>query len=145
MIRRPPRSTLFPYTTLFRSPVAVAAATPPPVTVAPAAPASTQAAAPAEPAVPAAVTAVSPPTLRRGTTTLVDVHGVGMRGEHQVRLARGREVAKGIDVVRQRFVNATLLQVLLKVDATAAPGPYTLSLVDAAGQLTNPRPFEIAK
>src|SRR5438067_5131888 len=28
MIRRPPRSTLFPYTTLFRSPVAASAAAP---------------------------------------------------------------------------------------------------------------------
>src|SRR5436189_4625578 len=30
LIRRPPRSTLFPYTTLFRSPVALAWKTPPP-------------------------------------------------------------------------------------------------------------------
>src|SRR2546426_9980353 len=30
MIRRPPRSTLFPYTTLFRSPIAPAAGTPRP-------------------------------------------------------------------------------------------------------------------
>src|SRR2546430_13328843 len=29
MIRRPPRSTLFPYTTLFRSPAVTRAATPP--------------------------------------------------------------------------------------------------------------------
>src|SRR5262249_29393317 len=94
---------------------------------------------------PAAVTAVSPPLLRRGSTTLVDVHGVGMRGEHQVRLTRGREAAKGIDVVRQRLVNPTLLQVLLKVDAAAAPGPYALFLVGAAGQATNPGPFESAK
>src|SRR5256885_15729877 len=33
MIRRPPRSTLFPYTTLFRSAVAVAMITPGPVVV----------------------------------------------------------------------------------------------------------------
>src|SRR5438874_4735131 len=29
MIRRPPRSTLFPYTTLFRSPISTASASPP--------------------------------------------------------------------------------------------------------------------
>src|SRR2546430_10899637 len=33
MIRRPPRSTLFPYTTLFRSPRACAEITPPPSSV----------------------------------------------------------------------------------------------------------------
>jgi hypothetical protein len=42
-------------------------------------------------------------------------------------------------------VNATLIQVLLKVDAAAQAGAYTLFLVDAAGQSTNTRPFELAK
>jgi hypothetical protein len=127
------------------SPVVVATA-PSPVVVAtpPPAPPSTE--APAQPAVPAAVTQVSPPLLRRGITTLVDVHGVGMRSEHQARFARAKgEAAHGIEVVRQRFVNATLLQVLLKIDATAPPGAYTLFLVDAQGNATNARPFELAK
>src|SRR3989441_12775965 len=35
MIRRPPRSTLFPYTTLFRSPVVLAARAPAPTAVLP--------------------------------------------------------------------------------------------------------------
>src|SRR5256885_7770564 len=42
MIRRPPRSTLFPYTTLFRSPAAPASAEQPPVL--PSAPLATEAA-----------------------------------------------------------------------------------------------------
>jgi hypothetical protein len=126
------------------SPVVVAAA-PSPVAVATPPPAPPTTLAPAEPAAPAAVTQVSPPVLHRGTTILVDVHGVGMRSEHQVRLARAREAAKGIEVMRQRYVNPTLLQVLLKIDATAPAGAYLLSLVDGAGQPTNARPFEIAK
>ena len=76
---------------------------------------------------------------------LVDVHGVGLRSEHQVRLTRGREAARGIEVMRQRYVGPTLLQVLLKVDASAPTGAYTLSLVDGAGTATNARPFEVAK
>jgi hypothetical protein len=123
--------------------------TPAPVApVAPPTPAATPppaAAAPVEPTGPAAVTSVSPPILRRGATVLVDVHGVGIRTEHQVRTMHGKEAARGIEVVRQRYVNATLIQVLLKVDAAAQAGAYTLFLVDAAGQSTNTRPFELAK
>ena len=109
----------------------VVAATPPPAAV--------------EPAGPAAVTSVSPPILRRGATVLVDVHGVGLRSEHQVRIARGREAAKGIEVMRQRVVSPVLLQVLMKVDASAAPGAYVLFLVDGAGNATNTRPVEISR
>jgi hypothetical protein len=130
---------------------ATAVATPvsaPPVAAPPsAAPVVAATAAPvaAEPAGPAAVTSVSPPILRRGGTVLVDVHGVGLRSEHQVRIGRGREAAKGIEVMRQRYVSPTLLQALLKVDAAAAPGAYVLSLVDGAGNATNTRPLEVSR
>jgi len=98
-----------------------------------------------EPAGPAAVTNVSPPLLHRGANVLVDIHGVGLRGDHQVRLTHGREAARGIEVMRQRYVGPTLLQVLLKVDAGAPTGAYMISLVDGAGSATNSRPFEVAK
>jgi hypothetical protein len=133
------------------SPAVTAAPVVAPVTAAPtpgpaaSAPASTGTARPAEPAGPAAVTNVSPPLLHRGANVLVDVHGVGLRSEHQVRITRGREAARGIEVMRQRYVGPTLLQVLLKVDASAPTGAYTLSLVDGAGTATNARPFEVAK
>ncbi len=109
------------------------------------APAVSEAARPAEPAAPAAVTNVSPPLLHRGANVLVDVHGVGLRSDHQARIARGREAARGIEVMRQRYVGPTLLQVLLKVDPSAPTGGYVLSLVDGTGAATNARPFEVAK
>jgi hypothetical protein len=125
------------------APVAVAAAP----SVAPATPAPTpEAAARApEPATPAAVTNVSPPVLHRGANVLVDVHGVGLRSDHQVRVARPREAARGIEVMRQRYVGPALLQVLLRIDAGAPTGAYVLSLVDGTGNTTNARPFEVAK
>jgi hypothetical protein len=127
------------------------AATPPPVAVAapsaaPATPAPTpEAARPAEPAIPAAVTNVSPPVLHRGANVLVDVHGVGLRSDHQARISRPREAARGVEVMRQRYVGPALLQVLLHIDAGAPTGGYVLSLVDGAGNATNARPFEVAK
>jgi hypothetical protein len=109
------------------------------------APAVSEAARPAEPGAPAAVTNVSPPILHRGAQVLVDVHGVGLRSDHQVRLTRGREAVRGIEVMRQRYVGPTLLQVLLKVDAAAPTGAYAMSLVDGGGTATNARSFEVAK
>jgi hypothetical protein len=109
------------------------------------APAVSEAARPVEPAAPAAVTNVSPPILHRGAQVLVDVHGVGLRSDHQVRLTRGREAVRGIEVMRQRYVGPTLLQVLLKVDAAAPTGAYAMSLVDGGGTATNARPLEVAK
>jgi len=91
------------------------------------------------------VTNVSPPLLRRGGNVLVDIHGVGLRGDHQVRITHGREALRGIDVIRQRYVGPTLMQVLLKIDAGAPTGAYMLSLVDGAGSATNLRPFEVGK
>jgi hypothetical protein len=127
------------------APVVVPTAAAPTPGPAASAPAVSEATRPAEPAGPAAVTNVSPPLLRRGANVLVDIHGVGLRGDHQVRITHGREAARGIEVMRQRYVGPTLLQVLLKVDAAAPTGAYVISLVDGAGSATNSRPFEVAK
>lgn len=88
---------------------------------------------------------MSPPVLRRGVTALVEVHGVGLRRDHQVRIGRGPDAARGVEMVRQRYVGPALLQVLLRVDPSAAPGGYVVFLVDAAGDATNRRPLEISK
>ena len=123
----------------------VPVAAPPVATLAAATPAPVATPPPAEPAAPAAVTNVSPPLLKRGANVLVDVHGVGFRSDHQARISRPKEAVKGVEVMRQRYVNATLLQVLLHVDASAPTGGYFLSLVDGTGAATNARPFEIGK
>jgi hypothetical protein len=96
------------------------------------------------PLAPAVLTAVSPPTLRRGARTLVDVRGTGLRPGMQASLVKGRAAAEGLVVVNQRFVNATLIQVFLEVQSGAPPGAYSVSLADGQGS-TNPARFEVAK
>ena len=140
-----PAAARVPSPAITAAPVVVPTAAAPTPVPAAAAPTVSEAARPVEPAAPAAVTNVSPPLLRRGANVLVDVHGVGLRGDHQVRLTHGREAARGIEVMRQRYVGPTLLQVLLKVDAGAPTGAYMISLVDGTGSATNSRPFEVAK
>jgi serine/threonine protein kinase len=96
------------------------------------------------PLAPAALTAVSPPTVRRGARTLIDVRGTGLRAGMQASLVKGRGPAEGLVVVNQRFVNATLIQVFLEVESGASPGTYSLALADGQGS-TNAARFEVAK
>ncbi len=122
-------------------PTTTAAAAPPPV----AAPAAPVRAAEEVPAAPAVITNVAPPNLRRSAQVLVDVHGVNLRSEHRVQILRAGQPAPGIAVVRQRYVDPTLLQVLLKVEADVPPGPYQMLIADGRGGRSNVKVFEVAK
>jgi eukaryotic-like serine/threonine-protein kinase len=126
--------------------VVAAAPTPPPATPAPVAEKPTPApAASAEPTTPAVLTTVVPRILKKGSTGIVDIHGLGLRSEHQIRIWKGRETAPGFSVTRQRPVNETLIQAVIQVDAGATPGPYVLVVVDRQGNVSNLLPIEIAK
>jgi hypothetical protein len=85
------------------------------------------------PEAPLVLTAVSPPMLKRGARTLVDVRGTGMRGGLQPTLLRGRTPAEGLRIISQRFVNPTLIQIFFEVDGAAPTGNYTISLGDQRG------------
>jgi serine/threonine protein kinase len=118
--------------------------TPVPTTTVPPAPPTTLARVDTPPVsdVPLVLTAVSPPTLKRGGRTLVDLRGTGLRSGLLPGLLKGRAPAEGIRVLSQRFVNPTLIQVFFEVDADAATGSYTLSLGDGAGESNGVR-FEV--
>jgi hypothetical protein len=98
-------------------------------------------AAPAEPAV---LTTLSPPRVKRPGNAIVDVRGTGLRPDLVARIVRGREAAAGVQIVRQRFVSPTLIQVVLRLEDAAAPGTYQLYLSDG-GTNSNARALEITK
>lgn len=101
---------------------------------------------PAAPAHPAVVTTLVPARLRRGATILIDVRGSDLRADLQPRiLFKGRESAAGVQPVGQRLVNPTWLKVMLKIDAQAREGSYTLALGDALGNVSNAHTFEIGR
>ncbi len=130
----PPPTTTLPPATTTTTTFAPASATLPPATTLPA----------EVPAGPILVRTVSPPSLRRGQRTLVDVRGQNLYSGLAALLLRGGRAAEGIRVVQQRFVNPTLLQVFIEVDAEAAPGSYAVLLSD--GQtVTNAVRFDVAK
>jgi hypothetical protein len=62
-----------------------------------------------------------------------------------VQVFRAGGAAPGISVVRQRYVDNSLLQVLLKIEADVAPGPYQLVVADPQGPRSNVKVLEVAK
>lgn len=105
-------------------------------------PAPAEMAAPAEPTV---LTAVSPLQVKRGVTTILDVRGTGLRASQKATLLKVKEAPNGISVVRQKFVNAGLVQVILKLEESAAPGPYGLAMADPGGTYSNTLSITVAK
>jgi hypothetical protein len=93
---------------------------------------------------PPQVSAVSPPSLRRGQRTLVDVRGQNLYAGLSAALLRGGRPAEGVRVVQQRFVNSTLLQVFIEVDAQAASGGYAVLLSDGMN-VTNSVRVDVAR
>jgi len=131
-----------------RPDVVVPTTTPPPAASEVGEPTAAPVAAP--PVAPAAVepallTAVSPLTVRRTANALLDIRGSGLRPEHKARLSRAKGPLEGLTVVRQRYVDSTLVKVLLNLEPTAPPGVYTVSLVDEAGVSTNALTFTVSK
>jgi hypothetical protein len=76
---------------------------------------------------------------------MLDVRGTGLRPEHRARVVPLKEAPRGITIARQKYVNDTLLTILLDLDATTAPGAYGLVLEDQRGPHTNPVTFTVTK
>lgn len=129
---------------------AVARATPEPVatplpTPTPAADVRPQAEEIAAPAEPTVLTAVSPLQVKRGVTTILDVRGSGLRANQKAAILKIKEAPNGITVVKQKFVNPGLVQVVVKLEESTAPGTYALAMEDGAGGHSNTLPFTVAK
>ena len=76
---------------------------------------------------------------------MIDVRGKGLRQDHKARVLRGKNAAQGVRVVGQRYVSPTHVQVMLKLEPNAQSGNYSLIMMDALGQVTNPRNVEVMK
>jgi hypothetical protein len=100
---------------------------------------------PPRPAEHAVLTAVSPLAVKRGITTMLDVRGTGLRSDHQARILRVKEAVTGVSVVRQKWVDPTLIKVLVNIDTGATPGAYAVALFDAQGTQTNGLNFTVSK
>ena len=142
-----PRATPTP------EPIRTVVATPPPATPTPVVATPTPAPTPApvavtpppRPAEHAVLTAISPLAVKRGITTMLDVRGTGLRSDHQARIVRVKEAVTGVSVVRQKWVDPTLIKVLVNIETGATPGAYAVALVDDQGTQTNGLNFTVSK
>jgi len=100
---------------------------------------------PPRPAEHAVLTAISPLAVKRGITTMLDVRGTGLRSDHQARIVRVKEAVTGVSVVRQKWVDPTLIKVLVNIETGATPGAYAVALVDDQGTQTNGLNFTVSK
>jgi hypothetical protein len=91
---------------------------------------------------PASLTAVSPFKLRNNGPALLDVHGHGLRPDHQAVLLKGKAEVSGFVVTRQRYMNEGLIMVFVRLD-NVVPGKYALALTDPTGTVTNVLRFEV--
>jgi hypothetical protein len=120
----------------------VATPEPTPTPVADVRPVPEDAAAIAEPTI---LTAVSPLQVKRGVTTILDVRGSGLRANQKAAIMKIKEAPNGISVVKQKFVSPGLVQVVVKLEETTAPGAYALAMEDGAGGHSNTLSFTVAK
>jgi hypothetical protein len=88
---------------------------------------------------------ISPLTIKRPSTTIFDVHGTGLRPDLTATVLKIKDAPNGISILRQKLVNATLVQIVVKVEETTAPGPYGLSMADSRGVFSNSLSFTVAK
>jgi hypothetical protein len=101
--------------------------------------------APAPPAEPAILSAISPVQVKRGGTAIFDVRGTALRPDHKAMISKIKERTDGIQVVRQKFVNSGLVQVIVRLDETTTPGVFGLALADESGAYSNTLSFTVAK
>lgn len=98
-----------------------------------------------EPAGPAVLSALSPLTAQRPGRVLFDLRGTGLRAALRARILPIRESPRGIVVVRQKWVNPTLVNVLIELDAGVKPGAYGIALEDSEGRQTKPLTFTVTR
>jgi len=98
-----------------------------------------------EPVVPATLSAVSPLVVKRPGKVLLDIRGAALRSDQRVRVLPIKETPHGISVVRQKWVDAGLVTVLLDLDGKVTPAIYAIALENPDGSLTNPLQLTITK
>ena len=146
--RPTPAATAAPVATPVPTPAPVVTPTPTPTPTSTPTPAATVAARPAPPSAPAdpvLLSAVSPLSVRRPGKALLDLRGSGFRSDLRVVILPVRGSLRGVTVARQKWVNASLVTVLLELDDSVSPGAYGVALQDPEGGQTKPLPITITK
>ena len=100
---------------------------------------------PAPPAEPAVLHTVSPLEVKRPGKVLLDLRGTGFGPDHRARVLPLKKAPRGITVIGQKYVNETLITVLLDLDPKAETGEFAIVVEDRGGTQTAPATFKVNK
>jgi hypothetical protein len=89
---------------------------------------------PAPPPEPAVLTAVSPLEVKRPGKVMLDLRGTGLRSEHRARVMAINKDPRGIRVAGQKYVNETLITVLIDLAPDAETGEFGIVVEDTFGR-----------
>jgi len=76
---------------------------------------------------------------------MIDIRGTALRSDHQLQIALVKERGVTIPIRRVKWVDPTLMKVLVEMDPNLPPGQYTVTLVDPQGNATNALLITITK
>jgi hypothetical protein len=76
---------------------------------------------------------------------MIDVRGTALRTNHQVRISSVKDPATTIPVSRVKWVDASLMKVLVEMGPNLPPGQYAVFVVDPQGGATNSMLITITK
>ncbi len=96
-------------------------------------------------AVPAVLNTVSPLEVKRPGKVMLDLRGSGFRSEHRARVLSLKKAPRGITVIGQKFVNESLLTVLIELDPKAETGEFAIAVEDSDGTQSAPVVFKVNK
>jgi hypothetical protein len=88
---------------------------------------------------------LSPLSAHSPGKVLFDLRGTGFHAALRARILPLRETPRGILVVRQKWVDPTLVTVLVELDSQAKPGAYGIALEDAQGRQTKALTFTVTR
>ncbi len=100
---------------------------------------------PAPPAEPIVLATVSPLEVRRPGKVMLDLRGSGFRPDLQPRIVPLKKAPRGIAVIGQKFVNASLIKVLVELGENAETGEFAIAVEDGVGTRSEPAVFTVTK
>ncbi|MGD8897630.1 MAG: hypothetical protein PVJ73_16480 [Acidobacteriota bacterium] len=104
-----------------------------------------QVAPPAPPAEPVVLSTVSPLEVRRPGKVLLDLRGSGFRSDLQARILPLEKAPRGVTVLRHKFVNPTLITILVDLAEDAETGEFAIALEDGTGTRSEHVVFKVTK
>jgi hypothetical protein len=88
---------------------------------------------------------VSPLEVRRPGKALLDLRGSGFRPDLRARILPVRKAPRDVVVLRQKFVNSTLITVLVELGEHAETGEFAIAVEDDLGTRSQGVVFTITK